>query len=86
VQRVTPAGRKTSKSASEKLKYRRRFALCAMLPVKISLRSLFSGYNMAHTSYSGVTKNTAPALYHCLITALMCRILPSWHPPIVFLS
>jgi len=34
VQRVTPAGRKNSKSASELLKYR-RFALRAMLPVAI---------------------------------------------------
>jgi len=34
VQRVAPAGRKTSKSASELLKYR-RFALRAMLPVAV---------------------------------------------------
>jgi len=35
VQRVAPAGRKTSKSASDYIKYR-RLALRAMLPVKIS--------------------------------------------------
>jgi len=34
VQRVAPAGRKTSKSASEKIKYRRH-ALRAMLPIKM---------------------------------------------------
>jgi len=35
VQLVVPAWRKTSKSASEKIKYL-RFALRAMLPVKVS--------------------------------------------------
>jgi len=34
VQRVAPAGQKTSKSASEKIKYR-QLALRTMLPVKI---------------------------------------------------
>jgi len=38
VQRVAHAGRKTSKSASESIKYR-RVALRAMLPVKIGLNN-----------------------------------------------
>jgi len=69
VQRIAPAGRKTSKSASEQTKYR-RLALRAMLPVKNKSMVCYWQFNVTTLSDARASQCVPNMLLFCLTLTL----------------